>query len=445
MDNLESLYEYYSQVYTLEWGNDTHGFFKLYFSDKKSRQYRIHVYEEGVALERRSRIIKWYWGAVTHIHFDNDDTINDVWEYGVKKLLGKYDDPTQHSMFKRLAQYGYEYSCNEIYLGWKGKLKYSDTYDFEWSASERDGIFVKIKRIDPWRVFFEYSDGGCVIYDDEALGIEMNLRKVQAELDILRKRKDASVKIKYKEMESIIYNNMADWFMDMQSEKIKNMDIFHIVKKYMDEYDFYGLLKGGAPRDEYDSESESIASQIKTGSTEKEIENVISTVMEKSFAVSVDNLPPQSPKNYRDISERIKDEMDRSFCSEEIAKVFLELFPESEEAYRKHMQEYAGLLGHIFYADVINIPMCELYDNSGDEKLIRKYCEFVEQMWRYGNDADRNVVDVTILEQLSDDEDRWQRFGTYISQDFRDYINNELLTENIMMRNVSKLQVDGVC
>ena len=31
------------------------------------------------------------------------------------------------------------------------------------------------------------------------------------------------------------------------------MDKFRIIKKYIDEYDYYSLLKHGAPEDEFDS------------------------------------------------------------------------------------------------------------------------------------------------------------------------------------------------
>ena len=73
------------------------------------------------------------------------------------------------------------------------------------------------------------------------------------------------------------------------------------------------------------------------------------------------------------------------------------------------------------------------------ESTIQKYCKAIEAMWDSGDDAVVNVVDVTILERLSDEEDVWQRFGTFISDDFKNYINNEVLRLNIMMANVKPL------
>ena len=40
-------------------------------------------------------------------------------------------------------------------------------------------------------------------------------------------------------------------------------------------------------------------------------------------------------------------------------------------------------------------------------------------MWIHGDEAVVNVVDVTILERLSDDKETWEKFGTYVTNDFR--------------------------
>lgn len=60
--------------------------------------------------------------------------------------------------------------------------------------------------------------------------------------------------------------------------------------------------------------------------------------------------------------------------------------------------------------------------------------------WKYGDDSVRNVVDVTLLERLSDSKEGWQRFGKYISEDFKNYINVELLCNNIAMCGVSPIE-----
>ncbi|MDE6731295.1 MAG: hypothetical protein K2J77_00265, partial [Oscillospiraceae bacterium] len=65
---------------------------------------------------------------------------------------------------------------------------------------------------------------------------------------------------------------------------------------------------------------------------------------------------------------------------------------------------------------------------------------FVEEMWRNGADDVVNVVDVTILERLSDDETVWENFGKNISDEFKVYVNEDLLISNNMMYNVKKLE-----
>ena len=72
-------------------------------------------------------------------------------------------------------------------------------------------------------------------------------------------------------------------------------------------------------------------------------------------------------------------------------------------------------------------------------ETIKKYCDFVEFMWKSGDKEVANIVDVTILEGLSDDKDIWNKFGENISKEFKEYINDDLIPNNVMMKHVSKL------
>ena len=100
------------------------------------------------------------------------------------------------------------------------------------------------------------------------------------------------------------------------------------------------------------------------------------------------------------------------------------------------MSEYGEVLFHIFIAETINEPLVQLLKCHSDAK---KYCEIVESMWKNGDDTVRNVLDVTILERLSDDKVIWQEFGKVISLDFKNYINNEVLVHNVMMSSIKRL------
>ena len=72
---------------------------------------------------------------------------------------------------------------------------------------------------------------------------------------------------------------------------------------------------------------------------------------------------------------------------------------------------------------------------------ISAYCRFIEEMWRNGTDDVVNIVDVTVVECLSDDETVWNRFGKNILNEFKAYINDDLLKGNILMRGVAKLDI----
>ena len=125
--------------------------------------------------------------------------------------------------------------------------------------------------------------------------------------------------------------------------------------------------------------------------------------------------------------------------SQEMVEEFLNIFPECKDYYSDHMSDYNDLLQHIFYAEVINLPLFALLKGNSDPCQIKKYVGFIELMWSHGDESIRNVVDVTILERLSDDKDVWYNFSTYISKDFKTYINKELLSQNYAMEHVEPI------
>ena len=60
-------------------------------------------------------------------------------------------------------------------------------------------------------------------------------------------------------------------------------DIFLVVKKHIDKMDYYQLLAGGAPNDEFDGESKKISARIRTEQTVQEIAKIIAEVFNSSF------------------------------------------------------------------------------------------------------------------------------------------------------------------
>lgn len=124
---------------------------------------------------------------------------------------------------------------------------------------------------------------------------------------------------------------------------------------------------------------------------------------------------------------------------EKMAQKLVQLFPEKAPALKKHGEDYGELLGHIFFMEEVNVPLVGLLTENASSEKIACYCSFIENMWKNGDAAVVNIVDVTILERLSDDEVVWRRFGGNISEEFKEYINKKLLPNNIMMRGVAPL------
>lgn len=128
---------------------------------------------------------------------------------------------------------------------------------------------------------------------------------------------------------------------------------------------------------------------------------------------------------------------------EELANELIKLFPEKSPSLQQHYDDYGELLGHIFFSEEITVPLFSLLQEHEAGETIRKYCDFIENMWENGTDYVVNVFDVTIAERLSDDETFWKNFGKNISDSFILYINNDLIPNNLMMTNVNKLELNG--
>ena len=118
-------------------------------------------------------------------------------------------------------------------------------------------------------------------------------------------------------------------------------------------------------------------------------------------------------------------------------------FPEKQNLCEKHVSEFPEILPHIFAMQAVNIEINKAFQN-GDTKYFERLCRFVDHLWHLvchdDNDEILNVIDVTILESISDDKTMWQRFGSLISGEFREYINKVVLTGNVLMAHVENLQ-----
>lgn len=86
------------------------------------------------------------------------------------------------------------------------------------------------------------------------------------------------------------------------------------------------------------------------------------------------------------------------------AKKFIQLFPEHEQAYAEHFEDYGEILGHVFFGDAIDALLFELLLENSDTESIQKYVDFIEDMYVNGDFDVQNVVELTIVAYLGDNE-----------------------------------------
>lgn len=112
---------------------------------------------------------------------------------------------------------------------------------------------------------------------------------------------------------------------------------------------------------------------------------------------------------------------------EQFADELVRLFPDKRAGLHDHYQAYSKMLGHVFFADEINIPLVALLEEDADGPTIERYCTFIEDMWFHGDSDTKNIVEVTIIERLTDEPRVWLRFGQRISKEFRWKVNDDIL------------------
>lgn len=132
---------------------------------------------------------------------------------------------------------------------------------------------------------------------------------------------------------------------------------------------------------------------------------------------------------------------DEVIDKEKCAYMIADLTLDGKKMLKQHQKDYGEIQLHLLAGDLISEPLIELLKHHEDRvDDIKMYCKAIEVMWKNGDDYVVNVVDVTILERLSDEECVWQRFGTLISDKFKEYINKEVLVNNLMMGGVKELR-----
>lgn len=78
------------------------------------------------------------------------------------------------------------------------------------------------------------------------------------------------------------------------------MSKFEIIKKYIDEYDYYGLLASNAPKDEFDRYSQKFADEITESDTVEGIAMLLAQTMHKAFAEDI------RPEKFLETAQKIR-------------------------------------------------------------------------------------------------------------------------------------------
>ena len=81
------------------------------------------------------------------------------------------------------------------------------------------------------------------------------------------------------------------------------LDKFLIVKKYIDQMDYYALLASGAPSDEFDMESKEISTRIRYEHSAQDIAEIIASVFNEYFDEHDDTTV------FMPVAEQIKNEL----------------------------------------------------------------------------------------------------------------------------------------
>lgn len=101
---------------------------------------------------------------------------------------------------------------------------------------------------------------------------------------------------------------------------------------------------------------------------------------------------------------------------EAFALALAERFPEFRMAYEENLEGYGEILGHVFF-DVLHRALVPLLRLNEDREKIGQYIEFLEDMYANGDGEVRNIVEVTILEVLGDEETVLRNAFSYFSED----------------------------
>lgn len=136
----------------------------------------------------------------------------------------------------------------------------------------------------------------------------------------------------------------------------------------------------------------------------------------------------------------IKDKIQKKLTLEQICEKLITDIPEEKKYLDESIEFNQELLGHIYFEDDFTSHLLTMLTEYKDLKNIQRYCDFIEFLWSNGDQYVVNIFDVSIAEKLGCYEPEWTRFGKHISNELIEYINNDLIPNNILMKHVRHLE-----
>lgn len=98
------------------------------------------------------------------------------------------------------------------------------------------------------------------------------------------------------------------------------------------------------------------------------------------------------------------------------------IYSEAYDIYHEYIKE-GELDAHAYFGYATDYFM-NVFEDERRHKMVAKFCGFVENMWREGDEAIYNVAMQTVLEKLRNNQDFWDFFENSITQEFKEYIES---------------------
>ena len=108
---------------------------------------------------------------------------------------------------------------------------------------------------------------------------------------------------------------------------------------------------------------------------------------------------------------------------EDVVRKLIQLFPDLREAIKNNIEDFPEIYLHLIFGDVFNPYLCVLLEEpQKNQEGIKKSGELLEYMANLDVDI-QEVVAFTVLERLSDSEEKFGLFYKYAGEKTRQFMN----------------------